>query len=137
MASTVAAFAGVRSARQRRAAAAQLARAAAAQRLQHGGLAQRLLPRAVEQLELAQKAGDGNFYELSAVEARLKELRRAATGPLHLACVRDSEEDLGNLEYLRDCALQAGFDARQLFFSCTAFGVSRAIAWITSATWRR
>ncbi len=33
------------------------------------------LPAAVEQLQLAQSAGDGNFYELSAVEARLKELR--------------------------------------------------------------
>lgn len=33
------------------------------------------LPAAVEQLQLAQAAGDGNFYELSAVEARLKEVR--------------------------------------------------------------
>ena len=33
------------------------------------------LPGAIEQLQLAQSAGDGNFYELSAVEARLKELR--------------------------------------------------------------
>jgi predicted Zn-dependent protease len=33
------------------------------------------LPGAIEQLQLAQAAGDGNFYELSAVEARLKELR--------------------------------------------------------------
>jgi len=33
------------------------------------------LPAAVEQLQLAQTAGDGDFYELSAVEARLKELR--------------------------------------------------------------
>jgi len=30
---------------------------------------------AIEQLQLAQSAGDGNFYELSAVDARLKELR--------------------------------------------------------------
>jgi beta-barrel assembly-enhancing protease len=33
------------------------------------------LPAAIEQLQLAQSSGDGNFYELSAVEARLKELR--------------------------------------------------------------
>jgi predicted Zn-dependent protease len=33
------------------------------------------LPAAIEQLELAQRAGDGDFYELSVVEARLKELR--------------------------------------------------------------
>ena len=34
------------------------------------------LPGAIEQLQLAQGAGDGNFYELSVIEARLKELRR-------------------------------------------------------------
>ncbi len=48
--------------------------------LQHQTLAevhllQGTLPAAIEQLQLAQSAGDGNFYELSAVEARLKELR--------------------------------------------------------------
>ena len=36
------------------------------------------LPASVEQLVLAQNAGDGSFYELSAVEARLKELRARA-----------------------------------------------------------
>jgi glutathionylspermidine synthase len=34
---------------------------------------------------------------------------------VHFACVRESEEDLGNVEYLRDCALQAGLDARQIY----------------------
>jgi predicted Zn-dependent protease len=48
--------------------------------LQHQALAevyvlQGSLPAAIEQLQLAQAAGDGNFYELSAVEARLKSLR--------------------------------------------------------------
>ena len=33
------------------------------------------LPAAIEQLQFAQGAGDGNFYDLSVVEARLKELR--------------------------------------------------------------
>jgi predicted Zn-dependent protease len=33
------------------------------------------LPAAIEQLELAQKAKDGDFYELSAVDSRLRELR--------------------------------------------------------------
>jgi len=33
------------------------------------------LPAAIEQLQLAQKSGDGDFYQLSAVEARLKALR--------------------------------------------------------------
>ena len=33
------------------------------------------LPAAIEQLQFAQSSGDGNFYEQSAVDARLKELR--------------------------------------------------------------
>ena len=33
------------------------------------------LPAAIEQLELARAAGDGDFYQLSVVDARLKELR--------------------------------------------------------------
>jgi len=66
------------------------ARLRALQARAHAGLGQRLLqhqaqaelyvlrgsvPAAIEQLQLAKAAGDGNFYELSAVEARLKELR--------------------------------------------------------------
>lgn len=48
--------------------------------LQHQALAesyflQGALPAAIEQLQLAQKAGDGDFYQLSAVEARLREIR--------------------------------------------------------------
>jgi glutathionylspermidine synthase len=33
---------------------------------------------------------------------------------LHFTCVKDSDEDLGNLEYLRDTALQAGLDTRHI-----------------------
>lgn len=33
------------------------------------------LPAAIEQLQLARRAGDGDFYQLSVVDARLKELR--------------------------------------------------------------
>jgi predicted Zn-dependent protease len=33
------------------------------------------LPAAIEQLQLAQKSGDGDFYQLSSVEARLRVLR--------------------------------------------------------------
>ncbi len=48
--------------------------------LQHQALAEVYvlrgsLPAAIEQLQLAQSSGDGNFYELSVVDARLKELR--------------------------------------------------------------
>ena len=38
-------------------------------------LLQGSLPGAIEQLQLAQSSGDGNFYDLSVVDARLKELR--------------------------------------------------------------
>ncbi|MCC6608348.1 MAG: M48 family metalloprotease [Burkholderiales bacterium] len=34
------------------------------------------VPAAIEQLQLAQRAGDADFYSLSAVDARLRELRR-------------------------------------------------------------
>jgi predicted Zn-dependent protease len=37
------------------------------------------LPTAIEQLQLARSAGDGDFYQLSVVEARLKELRTQYT----------------------------------------------------------
>jgi len=48
--------------------------------LQHQALAefyalQGSLPAAIDQLEFAQSSGDGNFYELSVVDARLKALR--------------------------------------------------------------
>ncbi len=36
-------------------------------------------------------------------------------GPLHLACARDTDEDLGTVEYLEDCARQAGLATRRLF----------------------
>lgn len=34
---------------------------------------------------------------------------------LHFACAGGSDEDFGNLEYIRDTAIQAGFRTRQLF----------------------
>ena len=45
------------------------------------------LPAAIEQLQLAQGSGDGNFYELSVVEARLTELRSE-----HAREVQDSKK---------------------------------------------
>jgi glutathionylspermidine synthase len=35
--------------------------------------------------------------------------------PLHFACVKESLEDLTNVEYLRDCAMQGGLDTRLIF----------------------
>jgi predicted Zn-dependent protease len=37
------------------------------------------LPAAIEQLQLARSAGDGDFYQLSVIDARLKELRNQHT----------------------------------------------------------
>lgn len=39
----------------------------------------------------------------------------AAGRTLYFACVKDNEEDLGNLDYLRDTATQAGIPSRQIF----------------------
>lgn len=39
------------------------------------------LPGAIEQMELALRSGDGNFYEMSSVEARLKQLRAMLAEP--------------------------------------------------------
>ena len=56
--------------------------------LQHRALAEVYalrgnLPGAIEQLQIAQKAGDGDFYQKSSVEARLKELIAADTETRH------------------------------------------------------
>ena len=65
-------------------------------------------------LEDTQKDAD-QFNSLhEKLIARLKELRPAQGGTLHLACVQGNSEDLGNIEYLRDCSLQAGWDARRI-----------------------
>jgi predicted Zn-dependent protease len=40
------------------------------------------LPAAIEQLQFAQTAGDGDFYTLSAIDARLRELKRLQTEAL-------------------------------------------------------
>jgi predicted Zn-dependent protease len=37
------------------------------------------LPAAIEQMQLARAAGDGDFYQLSVVDARLKDLRAQHT----------------------------------------------------------
>lgn len=48
--------------------------------------------------------------------ARWRELKAPGIdGPLWIATVQGNEEDLGNTEYLRDTALQAGWDARPIW----------------------
>lgn len=48
---------------------------------------QGILPAAIEQYQLARAAGDGDFYQLSVVEARLKELRAQ-----HAAELKDAKK---------------------------------------------
>ena len=36
-------------------------------------------------------------------------------GSIHFACLKDNDEDLTTVEYLRDCAIQAGLDTRFIF----------------------
>jgi predicted Zn-dependent protease len=45
------------------------------------------LPAAIEQLQLARAAGDGDFYQLSVIDARLKDLRAQ-----HVAETRDAKQ---------------------------------------------
>lgn len=47
---------------------------------------------------------------------RWKAIREHYDNPvLYFACLKDSEEDFGNVEYLRDTAMQAGINTRQMF----------------------
>ncbi|MGB4599237.1 MAG: glutathionylspermidine synthase family protein [Trichlorobacter sp.] len=45
----------------------------------------------------------------------------AINSGLHFCCVADAAEDLGNLEYLRDTAIQAGLQTTQLFINEIGF----------------
>jgi glutathionylspermidine synthase len=50
--------------------------------------------------------------------ARWQTIRTALPGVqpvVHFACLKDNEEDVGNVEYLRDTALQAGIEARHIY----------------------
>ena len=44
-----------------------------------------------------------------------RELQPSLPAPLIFSCVKDAPEDVGNLEYLRDTAIQAGLATRQIF----------------------
>ncbi len=39
----------------------------------------------------------------------------ALTGPIHFSCLKDTEEDFCNAEYLRDTAIQAGLTTQQIY----------------------
>jgi glutathionylspermidine synthase len=50
-----------------------------------------------------------------------KDLKPHLDEPLYFGCVKDAPEDLGNLEYLRDTAIQAGIRTEQIFIEDLGF----------------
>jgi glutathionylspermidine synthase len=50
-----------------------------------------------------------------------KDLAQYIDGTLYFSCVKDAPEDLGNLEYLRDTAVQAGLQTEQFFIEDIGF----------------
>ena len=50
-----------------------------------------------------------------------KELKQYLDEPLYFGCVKDAPEDLGNLEYLRDTAIQAGLQTELAYMEDLGF----------------
>ncbi|MEI6208652.1 MAG: glutathionylspermidine synthase family protein [Desulfuromonadales bacterium] len=50
-----------------------------------------------------------------------QDIKPDITGTLYFSCVKNAPEDLGNLEYLRDTALQAGLPTEQIFIEDIGF----------------
>ena len=50
-----------------------------------------------------------------------KDLKQYLDEPLYFGCVKDAAEDLGNLEYLRDTAIQAGLRTERIFVEDLGF----------------
>lgn len=50
-----------------------------------------------------------------------KEMKHFLHEPLYFGCVKDAPEDFGNLEYLRDTAIQAGLQTEQVFMEDLGF----------------
>ena len=61
----------------------------------------------------------GEADQFNSLHEKLIERWKAVRGALgstrlHVSALKDNDEDLGTAEYVRDCALQAGWDARPL-----------------------
>lgn len=59
-----------------------------------------------------------------------KYLKRVATtfsNTMHFGCLEDTEEDLNTVEYLRDLAIQAGWQTKQLFMEEIGYHEEKAI----------
>lgn len=50
-----------------------------------------------------------------------QDLKQYMDEPLYFGCSKDTAEDLGNLEYLRDTAMQAGIETAQIFMEELGF----------------
>jgi glutathionylspermidine synthase len=50
-----------------------------------------------------------------------KDLKQYLNGPLFFGCVKDAPEDLGNLEYLRDTAIQGGLQTELVYMEDIGF----------------
>jgi len=48
-------------------------------------------------------------------------------GPLHFSCLKDTLEDLTNVEYLRDCAMQAGINTHFVYIEDIGWDAARDI----------
>ncbi len=70
------------------------------------------LEQAIEQGVIPQGSDQFNFIHEQLVET-FEGLK--LEGPLHCACVRDTIEDLGTVEYIQDCAHQAGLKTRLVY----------------------
>lgn len=59
----------------------------------------------------------GNADQFNSIQERLIETLASfdVRGRMHFASVRDSEEDRATVEYLLDCATQAGIEGRQMY----------------------
>ncbi|MCW2479420.1 glutathionylspermidine synthase family protein [Candidatus Symbiopectobacterium sp. NZEC135] len=72
--------------------------------------------------KLPQDADQYNSIQ-EALIARFEELRlNHGFGLLHMACCQDTEEDRGTVQYLQDCALEAGLPTEFLFMEEIGLG---------------
>jgi glutathionylspermidine synthase len=74
---------------------------------------------------------DKNLDQFNSVHERLigywKYLKPyLKEGPVHFACIKDSLEDLTTIEYVRDCAIQAGLETKLIFIDDLGWEDSKA-----------
>ena len=81
------------------------------------------LEQMISQGKLPVAADQFNLIQEMLIESLvLLKKRHLKDQPLYLASCRDSEEDFGTVEYFRDCASQAGIDARFIYMDDIGVG---------------